>query len=247
MASQAASVPREHELLCEHCGYGLDGLPDSTLCPECGKPVSDSTSAALRAPTAWETPGLPFSARFLKTTWAVLTQPKGFFRHYRSRLDPRASRGFAFVHYWLAGYLFAVSAAMHYLFLLGRRVDASTAMFFALLAAAILCPIVFALITGIRWLAGRLSALESKYHGLRLPLPVVTRALHYHAAHLLPVAVITAVITTGYRLLLAAGWLDAGTTEMGYLYGLCGWVIFAAGYLFWSYWMAMKSVMYANR
>src|SRR5688500_19760425 len=29
-------------------------------------------------------------------------------------------------------------------------------------------------------LAARLSAWESAYRGLRLPLPVVTRALHYH-------------------------------------------------------------------
>lgn len=250
MASQVANVPRPHELLCEFCGYGLDGLPSSALCPECGKPVAASTLAPQRHLSAWETPGMPLPLRFLRTTAAVLGHPSGFFRQTASRGDPKRSLNFARAHYFVSGYFFALAATMHYLFFLnaafGHRLDLSETVFAGLAGASLLCPVAFVTITGIRALAAFLSALESKYHGLRLPLPVVQRALHFHAAHLLPVAIITAALTTTYRVGTRVD-LIPRTAEIPYLYLLSAWIVLAAGYLFWTYWMAMKAIMYANR
>lgn len=55
-----------------------------------------------------------------------------------------------------------------------------------------------------------------------------------------------AATVLGYRLALHWGWLS-GTTGMVYLYVLCGEVIVAAAYLFNTYWIAMRNLMYANR
>src|SRR5215217_2871821 len=51
--TRAASVPAESDLLCEGCGYVLNGLPEDGRCPECGKPLQESTPALRYAP-AWE-------------------------------------------------------------------------------------------------------------------------------------------------------------------------------------------------
>jgi hypothetical protein len=45
-------------LLCEGCGYELEGAPGEGLCPECGRPVAESLPEH-RAGTAWQrSPGL---------------------------------------------------------------------------------------------------------------------------------------------------------------------------------------------
>jgi hypothetical protein len=248
MASKAASVPRENEILCEHCGYGLDGLPQTGLCPECGNPIADSTVADGRVAPLWEQAGVSFRRRFWGTTWEVIFRPGRFYRSLRTRDDPRKSRTFALLHHWFAGYLFAVATSAHLLYFvpLGRRVDGVEFAFFVLAGGGMLAPVVFASILGIRLLAGRLSSLEARYHGMRLPHGAVTRALHYHAAELLPVAGVTAGITVGYPLLVGCGLLPRDS-EIAYLYTLSGWVIAAAAYLFVTYWKGMKAIMYANR
>ena len=51
-------------------------------------------------------------------------------------------------------------------------------------------------------LASRLTAWEAAYRGLRLPRPVVERALQYHSAHYLPVALFTFITIAGYQYLI---------------------------------------------
>lgn len=41
-----ADRPDQTALLCEHCGYVLDGLEDRTSCPECGVPIARSLPSA---------------------------------------------------------------------------------------------------------------------------------------------------------------------------------------------------------
>ncbi len=42
------------DLLCEHCGYCLAGLPEGGRCPECGTPISESApECRRRAPGSW--------------------------------------------------------------------------------------------------------------------------------------------------------------------------------------------------
>ena len=95
-------------------------------------------------------------------------------------------------------------------------------------------------------LASRLTAWEAAYRGLRLPRPVVERALQYHSAHYLPVALFTFITIAGYQYLIQYRPSIAFDYPMHYLYLLCAEVILAAGYLFITYWTGMKNLMFAN-
>ncbi len=64
-------------LLCETCGYGLAGLPETSDCPECGTPIARSLPTQ-RAGSRWlRRPGL-FS--WARTNWDVVRHPKTTFR-----------------------------------------------------------------------------------------------------------------------------------------------------------------------
>ena len=95
-------------------------------------------------------------------------------------------------------------------------------------------------------LAARLTAWEAAMRGLRLSLPVVARGLHYHAAHYLPVALVAAITVGAYHLLRHHQVIPL-TYESWYIYLLCGEVVVGAGYLFKTYWIGMRNMMFANR
>jgi len=89
--------------------------------------------------------------------------------------------------------------------------------------------------------------MEASYRGYRLPLPIVLRGMYYHSAHLLPVGLVAAGTVLGYRWALAHALLDGGATARPYLFVLCIEVVLGAVYLFETYWIAMRNMMYANR
>ena len=94
-------------------------------------------------------------------------------------------------------------------------------------------------------IAAWLTSWEARYRGLRLPLSVVLRGLDYHAVHYLPVALVSCATVVGYRWLLNHHHLDS-SYDAKYLYVLCGEVIVGAAYLFNTYWIGMRNMMYAN-
>ncbi len=57
----------EYTLLCERCGYVIEGLPTDGDCPECGKPISESLPER-RIGTPWQADER-FSIRLLTATW----------------------------------------------------------------------------------------------------------------------------------------------------------------------------------
>ena len=75
-------APEETDLLCENCGYMLNGLPPSGNCPECGTAIDFSISERLRQPPLWEIIGDPRPKwlRFILTTAQVIFRPKRFYR-----------------------------------------------------------------------------------------------------------------------------------------------------------------------
>lgn len=240
MASASASVPSEADMLCEACGYVLNGLPPDSRCPECGLPIADSDAALRRSPV-WEQEGATEPLRrFLRTTGELLFQPAEFYRTFATRLPRTASRRFAHIHWLIASVLFAIAGVCH-MHWTGLAVASSWdwPLLLLLLAGA------YAFLAGLTWLAAKLTTWEATYRGLRLPLGVVRRGMDYHAAHYLPVSLLAAATVVTYTTLMARGVIDARWT-VTYLYILCGEVILSAFYLFKTYWTAMRNMMYAN-
>src|SRR2546423_4326820 len=99
MTRVASTIPAEHDILCEGCGYTLNGLPDDGRCPECGKPIAESIGHP-RVPPAWERRGPHDSfasafGTFASTSREVLFHPTRFYKTLATRRDDRAAHRFA--------------------------------------------------------------------------------------------------------------------------------------------------------
>jgi hypothetical protein len=93
--------------------------------------------------------------------------------------------------------------------------------------------------------AAKLSAWEAAYRGIRLPIAVVRRGLYFHAPHYLPVATAALItVAVDYYMVKVLG---IGDWQVAYLVVLCALVVLGAIYLFMTYWIGMKNMMYANR
>jgi hypothetical protein len=236
-----ASIPAETDLLCENCGYVLSGLPTGAdaRCPECGKPVSES-DPTHRAPAAWEA-RRSFST-LMATSVHVLFRPTHFYRTLATRGPTGAARKFAAVQWWIAALLFAVAADTHLrTFLAARKLRFP----YNLLEVATFTVFAYVFLALTTRLAGWLTHWEATYRGYRLPRAVVERGMYYHAVHYLPVALLTALTVVGYAAAFSRGVVGVAST-VTYLYALSGEVVLAAFYLFWTYWIGMKNMMYAN-
>ncbi len=76
----------EYTLLCERCGYAIEGLDQSGNCPECGKPVAESLPER-RIGTPWQRkPGV---GSLLATWWMTLRHPLRTLDVMRVRTDRR--------------------------------------------------------------------------------------------------------------------------------------------------------------
>jgi hypothetical protein len=247
MSRAAAShLPAESDWLCEGCGYVLNGLPTGGNCPECGKPTRESANE-LRVLPLWEQQdtGNAFR-RFVATSADVIFRPTRFYRSFATRGSRRQSARFAHVHWLLASVLFALAAWVHADWFLGMSRTLRMGAYvpwYAIIPLTLTTYVVLVMTTRI---AARLTTWEATYRGLRLPLNAVLRGLDYHAAHYLPVSVIAVITVIGYRIALGYSSLMItwGTT---YLYTLCIEVVLGALYLFKTYWIGMRNMMYASR
>jgi hypothetical protein len=241
MSRVATTIPAENDLLCEGCGYTLNGLPDDSNCPECGKPIADS-ARLLRSRPPWENENAGFLRRFGSTTFNVLFRPTRFYRTLATRGSVRDARTFAMIHMLLTAVLIGQALVGHsrWLILSGDAERVQRAI------VGLSVPLTFALLMLVTWLAARLTAWEAAYRGLRMPRDVVLRGLYYHAAHYIPVAAIALLTVVGYRYLVDRE-ITTVQTLPTYLYVLSAEVILGAFYLFWTYWIGMRNMMYANR
>jgi hypothetical protein len=248
MSRVAPIVPAESDILCEACGYTLNGLPEDGRCPECGKPIAESVDAARMAP-AWEHREVHRPAAFVSTTAAVIFKTTAFYRTLATRLNVRPAHTFARLHWILASILLGATGVMH-LRLMGGLTYSSGKPYGAPLYILVTLTgiiVIYLFLSGITWLAAKLTNWEATYRGLRLPISVVLRGMYYHAAHYLPVALLALATVNGYCILRYHGVVGGYKWDERYLYFLGGEIVVAAIYLFQTYWIGMRNMMYANR
>jgi hypothetical protein len=245
----ATVVPSSSDLICEGCGYLLNGLPDGNACPECGKPSAESIGSHRLLPE-WESPlNRPHVRAFFATLSQVIFRPTYFYRHLASgqrtplpAASITAARSFARINWLISSLILGMCASAHLLWVMGT--DERTTMFW--IQTPVLAVGVYLFLLGITHIAARLSSWEAAYRGLRLPHPVVLRALHYHAAHYLPVALVAAATILLLRPRIANS--QTGLHGMSvYLILLSAQIVLSAFYLFVTYWIGMRNIMYANK
>jgi hypothetical protein len=218
--------------------------------PNTGASPAAATAAALTAVPTSAAAGI--TAGFLRTTAAVLFHPTKFYRTLNVRGSLESARQFARVHWWLAAALLGITVVTHAAWFFRQFVTSAptvshaAANFIAAAAMVVATVLIYFGLDFTTRLAARLTTIEATYRGLRLPYHVVLRGLYFHAAHYLPVATAAATIVVGYQVLLAGKMVNFNSWN-AYLYTLCGLVIVAAGYLFNTYWIGMRNMMYANR
>jgi hypothetical protein len=246
MTRIAPAIPAPTDLLCESCGYVLNGLPRDSRCPECGTEIASSTGEERKLP-AWEALGGPGGrlAGFVRTSLQVLFQPTRFFRHLATRGDPGPALRFARVHWVLVSLAFGVAAYGHMAWQYQWLVPGQRRLW----VLALLVGFTYLAMEVINRFAAKLTAWEAAYRGIRLPYAVVLRGLAYHAAHYPPVALVVLVTVAMHLWVLFSPYLSEMALNIStvYLYVLSAEVIIAAVYLFWTYWIGMRNMMYANR
>jgi hypothetical protein len=244
---EPAATPAESDLLCESCGYILNGLPAESNCPECGVPIGPSVDPDHRSPAPVD---IEWNSRaFWQTTRQILFQKKRFFRTTKSRSRTSGMFRFGRKHRFVASALFALAAMGHVQFLLSVIPVPIDRQALLILLMPAFCLILF----GITWLTLELTTMaaiwlaskESLYWGMRLPQAVVTRAMQFHAANYLPVSIVAGLITWGYQFLLA---IEATTllTATWYLGVLSSAVVVCAIWLFVGFVQAMRQIRFAN-
>ncbi|HEX2971372.1 MAG TPA: hypothetical protein VHP11_03515, partial [Tepidisphaeraceae bacterium] len=209
-------------------------------------PITESLPE-LRTLPDWEHPDSQHSAlrRFGRTTLNVIFYPSSFYRNLSTRVGRRASRRFARLHVLITSLLLGLAGFLQFQWLVSPGYLANSVIG-TLAWTALFSLLTYGSLATTTHLAARLTAWEARFRGYRLPYPVVLRGLDYHTPHYLPVALGALGTVAGYQTLLATGiWSEASAPT--YLYVLCAEVVLSAGYLFWTYWLAMRNMLFANR
>ena len=247
MASAVRSIPDPDAMLCEYCGYILTGLPEGSRCPECGKSTADSIALDSRRRPEWELQ--PSFRSWARTRNAVWLHPGRFARQMTSRTDDTRSLWFARLSWAMAAVWFSVAVWLHLKWVESRPIVAPQLagwFYMGYAVVGLFLPLwIYLLLAITHRIAVSLTVWEAAYRGVRMPRIAVTRGMQYHAAHYVPVGLAAALLVVVFQVALRHHFLGPWG-DLLYIGSLCGFVIVAAGYLFFTYWAIMRNLLYAN-
>src|SRR5438874_2563719 len=110
MTRVATIVPAETDLLCEGCGYTLNGLPETGNCPECGKPIRESIGSQRLVPQWEDIPSRIWQRSFIATSVQIIFHPAHFYRTLATRGDTSLAFRFAQRHWLISSFLLGLAA-----------------------------------------------------------------------------------------------------------------------------------------
>ncbi|HEX8877036.1 MAG TPA: hypothetical protein VF777_09830 [Phycisphaerales bacterium] len=116
MSETSATTPTTPlALLCESCGYEIEGLEDQSRCPECGRGLAESRPEIKRTGSAWQRAiashgaGIGRALAMLPaaafTAWSVVWSPATTMR--RVRIERRGMRALTLANIAIAGAILA--------------------------------------------------------------------------------------------------------------------------------------------
>lgn len=246
--------PADADLLCQACGYILNGLPAGAACPECGTPTESADPLRNRPPTPFEVS--PNRHGFVQTVGRVIVSPSAFFASLQPELVPADERFLRTAHRVSAG-LLALACSIHFVWLatvMGVAMNWTLAAILVAVGLPIFFIFAYFALQIVTRMVGYFSVLEGRFWGFRVWPDLTRRVLCYHAGAIVPVSLFAAGAVVGFFLL---GWASSigvlrgqrfytGAAEI-YLFTLAAITVVGIGYLFVLFVIAMRAVRYKNR
>lgn len=236
---QTRHDPRdEFTLLCERCGYVLEGLDHGGNCPECGKPIAESLPRNARPGSPWQQK--PSLRSLIDTCREMLYRPGPLLE--RVRIDGRTSGS---LEGWIVFATSIVCAASPWAFYLvwmffnptrGRRSllsEAGHATLYALVGG-MLVAIVLTILTGIERVGIRTFG---RVHGRRITHAISTTVCAHACVGWFTAAFLFWTPVFAY-VILDEDWLMP-IAPAGLFLGLLHFEILV--------WLGVKRCRYANR
>lgn len=228
----------EYTLLCEACGYVLEGLDHAGICPECATPIRASLPHLTRPGSPWQQD--PTFRSFVATCREMLLRPQETLS--RVRIDARSSGSFeGWITFLNAGLIVTPGAVYYTLRILtGPNPSARTSMqdlALGLLVVGVaftMSALALSILTGIERTGIRTFG---RIHRRRISFAVATTicahaGIGWLTGSLLFMVTILIGITTGPRLLVLFA-------PLGLCLGLLHFEILV--------WLGVRRCRYANR
>ena len=160
-------------LLCENCGYVLDGTPTDSNCAECGTPVAESLPSIRTGSPFQRQPSLK---SLIETVEATLTQTRAMFRN--CRMSYTEGRRLEQVYILIGVAAFAISFPIGGLF--RYLLHGSSSVGYLVIAVPIAIG-GWALLTLLTWIERRGVRLWGRVHRRRIT-PAVAATICGHAS-----------------------------------------------------------------